>query len=74
MKTFNPSRPDDLRNSGLIHRPPLDKKVAEKIVEYISEEKDLKCMPDDELNRLARQAQWACYEYAILYGCEKEEK
>ena len=74
MKTFNPSWPDDLRNSGLIDRPPLNKKVAKKIVEYISEGKDLKDMPDDELNCLVRQAHLACGEYAILYGYEKEEK
>ena len=74
MKTFNPTWPDDLRNSGLINKQPLNKKVAKKIVDYISEGKDLKDMPDDELNCFVRQAHLACCEYAILYGYEKEEK
>ena len=74
MKAFNPLWSDDLRNSGLINKPPLNKKVAKKIVEYISEGKDLKGMPDDELNCLVKQVHLACCEYAILYGCEKEEK
>lgn len=74
MRGFSPTSASDLRNSRLINKPPLNKKVAKKIVDSIIEGKDLKGMPDDELTCLARQAYLACIDYAILYGYEKEEK